>query len=575
MRILVMQTTRMGDVLQTTPLIRALRRKYPGAHIAYMVRNMGKAVASRNPDVNEVLVHEEDGMYLDMRSDDSDRFLRAYRTAEDQIARLREGRYDVAYNCTHSIASSMLLKLAHIPKVVGAHLSDDWQYVLRGRWVNYFYTSVFHREYNDLNLCDISQRFLDGAEPQRRLVLETNEEDETFAGKLLRRHGIAPSDFVVCMQLGASEDSKRWAEARFAGLARLLADRYNARIVLVGVREEAPLGQAFEQHAPGIAVHLYGETSIPQLAAVLKRARLLVTNDTGTMHIAAAVDCKVLLVSVGFVHFRETGPYGEGHCAIEWRRARIGRADNVPGGLDERDLIQPEQAMRAVEYLLKLDTDGPIRQMDESPEMTPVDLFTTRFASDGCLAWYPVLRRPITERDLLRIAYRAMWIQHLSGLSQPLISNPQSSAASHLWYYDPPDPNLLTARGPELVSHFEKLATIARRGIAWTEELLVCLRQTRGMKRARQIASELARLDEEMRVFSEVHPCCKPLALIARYERDNLEGSDPLNLAETTLGIYKDCEARASLVREKLLALLREIESRQAGSGSKIEQNTP
>ncbi len=575
MRILVMQTTRMGDVLQTTPLVRALRCKYPDAHIAYMVRNMGKAIAQRNPDVNEVLVHEEDEMYLDMRSDDSDRFLRAYRTAEAQIARLRDGRYDIAFNCTHSIASSMLLKLAGIPKVVGAHLSDDWQYVLRGRWINYFYTSVFHREYNDLNLCDISQRFLEDVDPQRRLVFETNEEDEAFADDLLRRHGIAPSDFIVCLQLGASEDSKRWAEIRFAELARLLAGKYKAKILLVGVREEAHLGQVFEQHAPGIATHLYGETTIPQLAAILKRARLLITNDTGTMHIAAAMDCKVLLVSVGFVHFRETGPYGEGHCAIEWRRAHIGRADNVPVGMDERALIQPEQVMRAVEYLLENDGDGPIRQMDESPEMVPVDLYTTRFASDGCLAWYPVLRRPITDRDLLRIAYRAMWLQHLSGLAQTSPSDLPSPATRHLLYYNPPDPDLVNVRGPELASRFEKLATLARRGIEWTEELLVCLKQTRGVKHARQIAAELARLDEEIRVFSEVHPCCKPLALIARYERDNLEGSDPLNLAETTLGIYKDCETRALLMREKLLALLKAIGHCQSGPENSNEANTP
>ncbi|MCX5757053.1 MAG: hypothetical protein NTU83_00800 [Candidatus Hydrogenedentes bacterium] len=211
MRILVMQTTRMGDVLQTTPLVRALRRKHPDAYIAYMVRNMGKAIASRNPDVSEVLVHNEDDLYLDMRSEDSDRFLRAYRTAETQIARLRDAHYDVAYNCTHSIASAMLLKLAGIPSVVGAHLSDDWQYVLRGRWVTYFYTSVFHREYNDLNLCDISQRFADEAEAQRHLALETNQEDGDFVDDLLRKNEIGPSDFIVCMQLGASEDSKRWA----------------------------------------------------------------------------------------------------------------------------------------------------------------------------------------------------------------------------------------------------------------------------------------------------------------------------------------------------------------------------
>ncbi|MCX5758575.1 MAG: glycosyltransferase family 9 protein, partial [Candidatus Hydrogenedentes bacterium] len=414
-------------------------------------------------------------------------------------------------------------------------------------WITYFYTSVFHREYNDLNLCDISQRFADEAEPQRHLVLETNEEDAAFVDDLLRKNGIEPSDFIVCMQLGASEDSKRWAETQFAGLARLLAEKYRARIVLAGVREEAPLGQVFEQHAPGIATHLYGETSIPQLAALLKRSRFLVTNDTGTMHIAAAVDCKVLLVSVGFVHFRETGPYGAGHCAIERRRAHIGRADNVPGGLDERMLIRPEQAMQAVEYLLAAEADGPVRQMDETPDMAQVDLYTTRFAPDGYLAWYPVLRRPLTERDLVRIAYRAMWIEHLS--ENEVVEQPASGLIS---CYAMPEPELLAERGPQLAAFFEELAKMARRGIELAKEVLVCLRQTRGAIRAKQILGELKLLDEEMRVYSELHGACKPLTLIARYERDNLEGADPILLAETTLGIYKDCETRASLMRSKL-----------------------
>lgn len=549
MRILVMQTTRMGDVLQTTPLVRALRTKHPDAHIALMVRNMGKTIAARDPDVNDILVHEEDELFLDMRSEDSYRFLRAYRTAERQIERLRDGRYDVAYNCTHSIASAMLLKLAGIPQVVGAHLSDDWQYVLRGRWVAYFYTSVFHREYNDLNLCDISQRFADESRPQHHLVFETTKEDNAFVDTVFEKNGIRPSDFVVCMQLGASENSKRWAESQFAGLARMLVDKYNARIMLVGVREEAPLGDAFEQQAPGIAVRLYGETSIPQLAALLKRSRLLVTNDTGTMHLAAAVDCRVLLTSVGFVHFRETGPYGEGHCAIEWRRAHVGRADNVPGGLDERLLIRPEQAMAALEYLLDSEKDGPIRQIPETPDMAQVDLYTTRFAPDGCLAWYPVMRRPLTERDLVRIAYRAMWLEHLNG-------RVEAPAATLLSCYAPPEPALLDERGPRLVAFFDGLARLAQHGIEATQELLVCLRQTRGAKRAQQIVRELTRLDEEMRVYSELHPPCKPLILIARYERDNLEGSDAVPLAEATLTIYKDCETRASLMRAKLEATL-------------------
>lgn len=549
MRILVMQTTRMGDVLQTTPLVRALRRRYPGAHIALMVRNMGKAIAQCNPDVNDVLVHEEDDMFLDMRSEDSERFLRAYRGAEEQIQRLRDGHYDVAYNCSHSIASAMLLKLADIPHVVGAHLSDDWQYVLRGRWVNYFYTSVFHREYNDLNLCDISQRFAEHTEPQHHLVMETGSEEAVFVEELLHRHGIGPSDGIVCMQLGASDNTKRWNQSQFAGLARRLADKYHVRIVLVGVRSEAPLGEVFEQNAPGLATHLFGETSVPQLAALLKRARLLVTNDTGTMHIAAAVGCKTLLVSVGYVHFRETGPYGEGHCAIEWRRAHVGRADNVPGGLDERTSVLPEQVMPAADYLLGTEATIPVQQLDECPELADVDLYTTRFAPDGCLAWYPVLRRPLSERDLLRIAYRAMWMEHLTGI-------PQAPLPGLLACYAPPDAALVDDRGPGHVADFDGLARLAHRGIEQTRELLACLRQTRGAKHAQQIAGELARLDEEMRVYSELHACCKPLTLTARYERDNLEGADALQLAEATLGIYRDCETRALSMARKLEATL-------------------
>ncbi|HEO69755.1 MAG TPA: hypothetical protein ENN80_00710, partial [Candidatus Hydrogenedentes bacterium] len=151
MRVLVLQTTRMGDVLQTSPLIRGIRRNDPDAHIAVVVRRMGKAIVERNPDVDEVIVHDEDELFLDLRAQDSDRLLRAYETADRYVQLLRSKHFDCAYNCTHSLASAMLLKLAEIPEVVGAHLSEDWQYVLRGRWVSYFFTSVFHREYNDLN----------------------------------------------------------------------------------------------------------------------------------------------------------------------------------------------------------------------------------------------------------------------------------------------------------------------------------------------------------------------------------------------------------------------------------------
>lgn len=551
MRILVVQTTRMGDVLQTSPLLHMLREKDPDAHITIMVRGMGKTIAEHHPAVDEVIVYNEDDLFLDMRSQDSDRLLKAYRRADRCVQSLKEGGYDIAYNVTHSVASAMLMKLAEIPKVVGAHLSDDWQFVLRGPWATYFFTSVFSREYNDLNLCDISRNFVRGAPPCRRLVFELRDEERAFVDELLEQHGAGGDRFVACMQLGASETGKRWSARRFAELARLLKDRWNAQIFLLGVEEEAPLGEEFEQHAPGLATPLYGKTSIPQVAALLERSRVLVTNDTGTMHIAAAVGCPIALVSVGHVHYRETGPYGEGHCAIEWRRASLGRSDFVPGAAEEREAIRPEQVMRAIELVLEGPPDDAagLRQLEEESELNTVDLYISRFAPDGFLQFYPVVRRPMTQRDYMRLAYRTMWLEHLGAAANK--RDEQESLRLMLRHYDGPAPELVAQWRDESCAVFRELASLAQGGIKTTEKLLDTLRKQQ-IDRAKQLVTQLMRLDEDMRIFSELHPPCRPLILIARFERDNLEGADPVRLAETTRDIYRACFSRARLVERKL-----------------------
>lgn len=548
MRILVMQTTRMGDVLQTTPLIRGIRKKHPDAHIALMVRRMGKSVAERNPDIDEVIVYDEDGMFLDLRALDSDRLLNAYNTAETYIKILREGRYDAVYNTTHSIASAMLLRMLKIPTVIGADLGDAGQFVLRGQWVNYFFTSVFHREYNDLNLCDITRRFIKDAPPGAGLVLDVRDEDRAFIDNLLARHNVAPDDFVACLQLGASEENKRWVESNFAALARMLAEKVRAKMFLLGVAEEAHLGEVFLSHAPGIAVPLYGKTNIPQVAALLERANLLVTNDTGTMHIAAAVKCPVALISVGYVHFRETGPFGAGHCAIERRRRYVGRADNVPGALQERTLVRPSQVFTAIEMLLNARKADSVVQKPATADLNDIDIYITRFAPDGCLQWYPAIRRPLADDDLLRMAYRAMWLDHLGALRNRDDETLSIKLMLQYWECDGAE---ISRKKDELSAVILGLADLAQRGVAQTRRLINLILGNK-TKEAQKAVGDLMALDEEMRLYGELHAPCKPLVLIARYERDNLEGSDPVQLAQNTINIYDSCLTRANLLIDKL-----------------------
>lgn len=548
MRILVAQMMRMGDVLQTTPLIRALRRRYPDAHIAALVRKMGVPILEHNSDVNEIIVYDEERMFNDMRSQDSDRFLEAYRIAEDYVRRLKAGRFDVVFNCTHNIASAMLLKLAEAPEVVGAHLSDDWRFVLRGPWTSYFFASVLHRDFNGLNYCDINRHFAEASSAAPRVVFDLHEPDIQFVDALLDRHGVGPDDPIVCFQLGASEENKRWPVDSFALLGRELVQRHNARLFLVGIGAEAPLGDAFEKRVPGLAVPLFGATTLPQLAALLARARVLVTNDTGTMHLATAVNCPVVLASIGYVHFRETGPYGPGHCAVEGRRSRLGRiGDSAPR--NERR-IRPEHLLKAVELVWQTDPEEAIPQIVDLPAFSEVDIFMSRFAPDGCLEWYPVIRRPLSQTDLMRTAYRAMWLQFLGKQTDRRAE--KESIASLLWHYSPVGDAYLEAWREELAPLFATLADLARSGVSMTEQLLTILEGGRSVRLARDIVAELVRLDEQIRIFGEVHEPCKPLVAIARFERDNLEGADPLRLAQATLQIYRDLEHRAELTCEKL-----------------------
>jgi len=548
MRILVAQMTRMGDVLQTSPLICALKQQHPDAHITAMVRRMGKPIVERNPDVDDVIVYEEDNMFLDMRARDSDRLLRAFERAESYIDRIKAGRFDLCYNCTNSVSSAMLLKIAEVPHVVGVHMTDDWQFVQRGPWTKYFFTGIFNREYSDLNLCDVFRHFASGAPDVRNLVFEVRDADRAFVNSLLDRHGVHAGDFVACFQLGASEDSKRWSEAHFATVGRMLVERRNARIALVGVKEEAHLGQAFAQHAPGTALQLYGQTMVPQLAALLERANVLVTNDTGTMHIAAAVGCPTVLVSVGHVHFRETGPYGAGHCAVECRRQALGDSSFVPGGLEERERLQPRHVMRAIETTLEVREAGFVPHTTDAPDLADAHLHMSQFAPDGCLEWYPVLRRELTQRDLLRIAYRAMWLDHLGAQKSARVED-ESFRAMLGCYSGPPAATVETWRAA-LAPVFGQLAALGEQGGAATDALLDSLRDNDLQKAKEQVAG-LTRHDEDIRLFGELHESTRPLVRISRYERDNLEGADPLHLAETTREIYEELAARARLVMAK------------------------
>jgi ADP-heptose:LPS heptosyltransferase len=539
----------MGDMLQTTPMIRSLRHQHPNAHITVLVRDMGKIIAERNADIDDVIVYNEDETYLHLRSNDSDRLLKAYEMAEAFIQRLKAGRFDIAYNCTHSLTSTMLLKLAGIPKVTGAQLNPHHQYVIEGKGPACFFASVLNRDLSELNLCDVFRHFAPESDAPRELVFDLTEEDRQTARTLLAENGIEDRDLLVCMQLGASDRDKRWPAESFGQLAQSLRSKHNAKVALLGVESEAPLAEAFEQTAPGIAAHLFGKSSVPVLAAILERSQILVSNDTGTMHIAAAVQCPVVLMSVGYVHFRETGPYAE-HCvALERRRENLGSSDLMKSDPGERVGIDPSHAMSAVEFVLEGCSPGTWNNFTGNTDFEHVDVYASEFSQDGCLAWHSLEQRPYRRADLIRHIYRLTWIEYLRETSDDAAAlsflNRAQTGHSAI---NPDDLNTWTA---ELINEFDELAKLAAAGSCKAEELANGLAHQASMKWAKSMVTDLMHKDEAIRVYGEIHDACRPLVILAKFERENLQGTDPRLLAEATRAIYDRLNQRALLAASK------------------------
>lgn len=557
MRILVSQITRMGDVIQTSPLVQAVRARYPEAHITMLVRPMGRIAAERTAGVDDTILYEENSIYRNMSIGDSDRYLSAYREAEAMVHTLRDGNFDKVYNCSHSVASAMLLRAADLPDVVGVDFSDDWRFVLRGPWATFFFATVHAREYTPFNLCDTNRHLDQPADKAMALSFVVNDEDRAAARTILEAAGIVSDEKYVCMQIGASDDNKRWSEARFAALAQYIQREHGYRVILVGVEEEAKYGEAFEQYAPGLAVHLFGKTSLTELAAVVEGGQALITNDTGTMHIAAAVGCPVTLVSVGYVYFRETGPYMPGCVAVEKRATETVRDGWSTAATPEEQQPLPQHVEKAFELTLALHRGERPTPIAATPAWKGVYLHISDRAPDQCIEWYPLIQRPPSEIDVMRLAYRAMWLTHLDGASHPAEHEAMARQIA-FWPVDAPRIRNLVEENKPL---FAQLHRCAEEGIAATMALLNILDQKQSMVHAREHVSNLVRIDEDIRILGDVHRHLKPLTMSARFYRDNLEGADPLVLAQDTLTIYRSLSEQARHMMEKLEQIALHVET--------------
>jgi heptosyltransferase-2 len=299
-RILVVQTAFLGDVVLTLPLLEAVRQRFPDARIELLTVPAHALMLQDQPGVEAVLTYDKRG---------SQRGIRGFVS----IARhLRTQRYDVVLSPHRSLRSALLVACSGSARRIGFDRPLT-------RWA---YTATVVRAARaheiERNLQLLSALGVEPASISTRLLLHVPPERRQKAETYFARCGVAPEAVLVGLIPGSQWGTKRWPAERFAALSERLTRTLQTHVALFGGPQDRALADAITRTCRTPVFDLVGQTPLQDLPAYLERCTVVVSNDTGPMHIAAALDKPILALFGPTTPALGFAPYG-----VPWEEVSV------------------------------------------------------------------------------------------------------------------------------------------------------------------------------------------------------------------------------------------------------------
>jgi len=317
MNILVVTLSNFGDVILTTPVIMALVQKHPEARITVVVGPRARSVLQRSPDIHKIVIYDKKaGFWGKLKF----------------IGELRKARYDRVVD----------LRNTAIPFLVSCKKRTP-----------------LLRKFTKVNMRDRHLEMFSAVEshvPTPPPFHFFNKADEVFALRALDATGISEKRGWIMVAAGAASERKRWPVRYFKEVIRTLHERTGKKILLVGTLDERPVADSIRAELPEIVGVLCGDLVLPETAALIASASLVVANDSAIMHLGFELGTP----TVGI--FGPTDHEKYGHAGPKFRIAR-GEAEACNCGSEklpraERSCfhgLKPEKVIRLSLELLNAD----------------------------------------------------------------------------------------------------------------------------------------------------------------------------------------------------------------------------
>ncbi|MGA3328297.1 MAG: lipopolysaccharide heptosyltransferase II [Terriglobia bacterium] len=295
-RILVRATNWVGDAVMSLPALEALRAGFPRAEIVLLSKPWVSELYWHHPAVNRQIIYKPNSAH------------RGPLGFAKLIRELQAERFDAALLFPNAFQAALMAWLARIPLRIG-YARDGRGLLLHDAIEPPLPAAYGHQVYYYLQLL-FRAGAIDKPQPVEEIQLRLTEAEKHWATRKMDALGLSGPRFLVGLAPGAAfGPAKRWLPERFAGLADRLIGALNADVLIFGSAAERPLAEEIAgamKHTPAIAA---GETSLRQLLALMAQCRLIVTNDSGPMHLAAALGIPLVAI-FGSTDERATGPLG-------------------------------------------------------------------------------------------------------------------------------------------------------------------------------------------------------------------------------------------------------------------------
>jgi lipopolysaccharide heptosyltransferase I len=301
--ILIIKPSALGDIVLALPALTALRRSFPQARISWLVRPEYAELLRGHPDFNDIILFDRKFLAKSWYN------AKAFGALLGLFRRLRKEHFELVIDFQGLFRTGFLAWVTGCRKRFGMAGAREFSH--------FFYTSRIRQDKSTVHLVDYYLKIAVAAGAIKDKVefkLPADAGAEDAIRKILSGQGVNCDNYTVIVP-GAAQPVKRWPIERFAQLADKIAGKFGSSIVATGSQGERQYIDTLKATAKSHILNLAGRTSVRELTALLKGASLVVSNDTGPGHIAAATGAPVVMI-FGPTNPARVCPYARPNCVV-------------------------------------------------------------------------------------------------------------------------------------------------------------------------------------------------------------------------------------------------------------------